>query len=74
MNSIESKCQNPNFKIYVKRYLKFHQDFHSGPEKNCLKKKWGLPFLEIRCNIFETIYFNSLSLKGEGKWRRREEL
>jgi len=43
----------------------------AGRERSCLKKEWALPFLEMRCNIFETIYFNPspyLSpLGGEGE-------
>jgi hypothetical protein len=35
----------------------------AGGEKNCLKRERDLPFLEMRCNIFEVICFN-----------RREEL
>jgi len=30
----------------------------AGYEKSCLKREGALPFLEMRCNIFETIYFN----------------
>jgi integration host factor subunit beta len=51
--------------------LKFHQDCHSRPEKNCLKKEWVLPFLEMRCNLFETIYFNPSSLEGEAEVKRK---
>jgi len=29
-----------------------------GHEKNCLRREEVLPFLEMRCNIVETIYFN----------------
>jgi hypothetical protein len=31
---------------------------HAGLERNCPKREWVLLFLEMRCNIFETIYFN----------------
>jgi len=36
-----------------------------------VKWRWVLPFLEMRCNIFEIIYFDpltpSLPLGGEGE-------
>jgi len=34
----------------------------AGPVRNCLKKEWVLPFLEMLCNISETTYFNSSTL------------
>jgi hypothetical protein len=44
---------------------------HAGLERNCPKREWVLLFLEMRCNIFETIYFNPSPYlspaRGEGK-------
>jgi integration host factor subunit beta len=51
--------------------LKFHQDCYSRPEKSCLKKEWVLPFLAMRCNLFETIYFNPSFLEGEAEVKRK---
>jgi hypothetical protein len=30
----------------------------SAQERSCSEKEWVLPFLEMRCTLFETIYFN----------------
>jgi hypothetical protein len=31
----------------------------TGLERNCLRKEWELPFLEMRSNISETTYDNA---------------
>ncbi|PIV22645.1 MAG: hypothetical protein COZ69_07615 [Deltaproteobacteria bacterium CG_4_8_14_3_um_filter_45_9] len=47
--------------------------------RSCLRREWGLPFLEMRCNIFEIIYFDPSSLglptvgRGEKEGRNYEQ-
>ena len=56
-----------------------HQHELQITEGSWSRKEWVLPFSEMGCNIFETIYFNPSpspsSTEGEGEgWDGREEL